>query len=109
MRFDIITLFPEMVSHLATYGVIGRAVRCKKVTIDAVDLRQFGEGSHLTTDDRPFGGGDGMVMKPGPLLGALRSIEREEFGSRVILLTPQGTVLNQAMARNLAAASSLSS
>ena len=101
MRFDILSIFPEMFDSLIGYGVIGRAVQRGQLEIGVVNIRDFGEGPHLMTDDRPFGGGDGMVMKPEPIVRALESITKTEKERRVILLTPQGQPFTQSIARSL--------
>ncbi len=101
MRFDILSIFPEMFVPLATYGIIGRAVKGGEIEINVVNIRDFGEGPHLMIDDRPFGGGNGMVMKPGPIFRALESIPRVRGERRVILLTPQGQLFDQSIARDL--------
>jgi tRNA (guanine37-N1)-methyltransferase len=101
MRFDILTIFPEMFAALINYGIIGRAVKRGQIKINVVNIRDFSKGPHMMTDDRPFGGGDGMVMKPGPIFQALESIPRENGGRKVILLTPQGQPFNQSIARDL--------
>jgi tRNA (guanine37-N1)-methyltransferase len=101
MRFDILSIFPEMFPFLIDYGIVGRAVESGKIQINVANIRDFGEGPHLMTDDRPFGGGDGMVMKPEPIFRTLESIPRVEGERKVILLTPQGQRFNQSMARSL--------
>ena len=101
MRFDILSIFPEMFASLINYGIIGRAVKGGLIEINLVNIRDFGEGPHLMTDDRPFGGGDGMVMKPEPIFRALESIPRAKGNRKVILLTPQGQLFDQAIARRL--------
>jgi len=101
MRFDILSIFPEMFAPLINYGIIGRAVKGGLIEINLVNIRDFGEGPHLMTDDRPFGGGDGMVMKPEPIFRALESIPRAKGDRKVILLTPQGQLFDQAIARRL--------
>ena len=101
MRFDILSIFPEMFASLTNYGIIGRAIGGGQIKINLVNIRDFGEGPHLMTDDRPFGGGDGMVMKPEPIFRALESIPRVKGNRKVILLTPQGQLFNQAIARRL--------
>lgn len=102
MRFDILSILPEMFVPLATYGIIGRAAKRGEIEINVVNIRDFGEGPHLMIDDRPFGGGNGMVMKPGPIFRALESIPRVRGDRRVILLTPQGQPFDQSIARDLA-------
>jgi len=98
MRFDILTIFSEMFSAYLREGILGRAVKRKIVDIRLVNIRDFAKGAHKTTDDRPYGGGDGMVMKPGPIYRSLESVERVKGRSLVILLSPQGETFDQAMA-----------
>jgi len=101
MRFDILSIFPEMFAPLINYGIVGRAVKGGQIKINLVNIRDFGEGPHSMTDDRPFGGGDGMVMKPEPIFRALESIPRVKGDTKVILLTPQGQLFDQQIARRL--------
>ncbi len=102
MRFDILTLFPQVFPPFFQEGVLGRAVAKGLVDIKLINIRSFARGPHRITDDRPYGGGHGMVMKPGPIYRALRSIEKLKGQSLVILLTPQGHPFNQATAWKLA-------
>jgi len=101
MKFDILTLFPDLFLPFIKEGIIGRAVNKGLVDIRLTNIRTFARGAHKVTDDRPYGGGSGMVMKPGPIYRALRSIERAEGRSLVILLTPQGQTFNQPVAWEL--------
>jgi tRNA (guanine37-N1)-methyltransferase len=101
MRFDVLTLFPELFSSFLKETILGRAVKAGLVDIRLVNIRSFARGRHLVADDRPFGGGEGMVMKPGPISRALESIERTEGRSLVLLLTPQGRPFDQPMAWEL--------
>jgi tRNA (guanine37-N1)-methyltransferase len=103
MKFDILTLFPELFSPFLEEGVLGRAVKSGLLDISLTDIRSFADGRHKVTDDRPYGGGNGMVMKPGPIFQALKSIERIKDESSVILLTPQGIRFDQPLAWQLAA------
>jgi tRNA (guanine37-N1)-methyltransferase len=107
MKIDIITIFPEFFSSPFSQGIIKRAADAGIVQLSAVDLRLFTHDKHRTTDDRPFGGGEGMVMIPGPLFEAVESIKEE--GQRgdmppahVIYLSPKGRTFSQEMARQLA-------
>lgn len=102
MRFDILTLFPQVFPPFYQEGVLGRAVAKGLVDIKLVNIRSFARGPHRITDDRPYGGGNGMVMKPGPIYRALKSVEKLNGRSLVILLTPQGRPFNQATAWELA-------
>jgi tRNA (guanine37-N1)-methyltransferase len=101
MRFDVLTLFPELFSSFLKETILGRAVKAGMVDIRLVNIRSFARGRHLVADDRPFGGGEGMVMKPGPISRALESIDRAKDRSRVLLLTPQGRPFDQPLAWEL--------
>lgn len=108
MKIDILTIFPEFFREVFDFGIIRRARNAGIVEITAHDLRLFTTDKHKMTDDRPFGGGDGMVMKPEPIFAAIENLtgttERAKYeaGIRVCLLTPQGRQLKQALARELA-------
>jgi tRNA (guanine37-N1)-methyltransferase len=102
MRFDILTLFPELFTPFLKEGVLGRAVKRGLLDIRLINIRSYARGVHKVTDDRPYGGGNGMVMKPGPIYRALSSLERIKGKSLVILLTPQGKTFDQSMAWELA-------
>ena len=103
MHFDVISLFPEMVATIAEFGVVGRAQRRGLVTLDIENPRDHTSDVHRTVDDRPYGGGPGMVMKYEPLAGAL-SAARQKLpeGSPVVYLSPQGRVFDQASAKRFA-------
>jgi len=101
MRFDVLTLFPELFSSFLKETILGRAVKAGLIDIRLVNIRSFARGRHLVTDDRPFGGGEGMVMKPGPISRALDSIDRRPERSLVVLLTPQGRTFEQPLAWEL--------
>lgn len=102
MRFDILTIFPELLASPLKEGIIRRAVKDEKVGIHIHNIRDYATGKHAMTDDRPFGGGEGMVMKPEPIVAALRDIHQQAAGGRVILLSPQGRPYNQTVAGELA-------
>ena len=103
MHFDVITLFPEMVATIAEYGVVGRAQRNGLVTLETENPREHTSDVHRTVDDRPYGGGPGMVMKYESLAGAVTAArERAPAGSPVVYLSPQGRVFDQATARRFA-------
>ena len=107
LRFDIITIFPEFFRDAIDYGIIRRARAAKLVEIKAHDLRQWTSDRHHVVDDRPFGGGDGMILKPEPIFAGVEALtgesKRENYkaGTRVILLSAQGQVFSQAFARDL--------
>jgi tRNA (guanine37-N1)-methyltransferase len=98
MKFDVLTLFPEMLAAYLQQGVLGRAVKKGLVDVNLINIRDFAKGTHKTTDDRPYGGGEGMVMKPGPIYRALKSVDRVEGRGTVILLSPQGKLFDQSIA-----------
>ena len=108
LRFDIITIFPEFFSEVIDCGILRRARNAGLVEITAHDLRQWTTDKHHVVDDRPFGGGDGMVLKPEPIFTAVEALtgasRREDFPAktRVILLSPQGQVLSQTLAQGIA-------
>lgn len=103
MQIVVLTLFPEMFGPLWSHGIIRRAVEQQAISASAVNIRDFATDKHHVTDDRPYGGGCGMVMKPEPLAAAIRAAQQRAPGARTILLTPQGRVFTQAAARELAA------
>jgi len=102
MRFDIITIFPEMFTGVFSGGVVKRALDRERIRIVVHDLRDFTQDKHRQVDDRPFGGLEGMVLKPEPIFRAVEAV-REDGGGRVCLLSPQGRLLDDALARELAA------
>ena len=102
MRFDVLTLFPELFAAFIKESILGRAVKNGLIDLNLTDIREYARGPHRVTDDRPYGGGDGMVMKAGPICRALMSVKRTDNHSRVILLTPQGTRFEQSRAWELA-------
>jgi tRNA (guanine37-N1)-methyltransferase len=98
MKFDVLTLFPEMLTAYLQQGVLGRAINRGLVDVNLINIRDFAKGAHRTTDDRPYGGGEAMIMKPGPIYRALQSVDRADGKSSVILLSPQGKPFNQSIA-----------
>lgn len=102
MRIDILTLFPGMFRGPFEESIVKRAVEKGLVQIHISDIRGFTEDKHRTVDDSPFGGGAGMVMKPGPLFAAVESLGLPP-GSPVVLLSPQGRLFSQKIAGELAA------
>ncbi len=103
-RIDILTLFPEAFSGYLQHSIVGRAVEKRVVDVRLHNIRDFTRDSHHTVDDYPYGGGAGMVMKPEPIFEAVESLKKEISGDNypVILLTPQGRLLNQKVAQALA-------
>jgi len=103
MHFEVVTLFPEMVATVAEFGVVGRAHRKGLMALGCVNPRDHTHDVHRTVDDRPYGGGPGMVMKYEPLADAIAAArERSPAGSPVVYLSPQGRVFDQAAAKRLA-------
>jgi len=110
LNIDIITIFPDYFREIVDHGILRRARAARLVDLKAHDLRNWTSDKHHVVDDRPFGGGDGMVLKPEPIFSAVESLtgcsRREEFPpeTRVILLSPQGRVFSQAIAQDFASA-----
>ncbi len=103
MYFAVLTLFPELVAAFFAHGMIGRALEGGLISGDCVNIRDFSLDRHKTVDDRPYGGGSGMVMKPEPLEAAISFAKRRSPRARVILMTPQGKRFDQEQARAFAA------
>ena len=107
LRFDIITIFPEFFREVIDCGILRRARNAGLVDVKAHDLRQWTTDKHHIVDDRPFGGGDGMILKPEPIFAgveALTGASRKEdlpARTRVVLLSAQGQTLSQALAQDL--------
>ena len=107
MRFDIVSLFPEMFSAATDFGVTGRMFREGHARAVFWNPRDYASDRHRTADDRPFGGGSGMVMKPEPLAAAIRAAKADSSGEKkgafpVALMSPSGRLLDDAWARELA-------
>jgi tRNA (guanine37-N1)-methyltransferase len=100
---DILTLFPEMVTGYLSASILGKASERGLLQIEAHPIRDYADGKHRSTDDAPYGGGAGMVFKPEPLVAAIEAARARLPGARVLLTSPRGERLDQAMARNLAA------
>ena len=104
LRIEVVTLFPRMIAGALEFGVVGRAIERGLLTVGTEDPRAHTHDVHRTVDDRPYGGGPGMVMKPEPLLEAIRAAHaRLPPGSPRICLSPQGEPFTAALARQLAA------
>ena len=100
MRFDVLTLFPEMYEPLKA-SILGKAQETKKIDINVINIRDFSKDKHKKVDDTPYGGGAGMVIKPDVVYDAYQSIEEKE-NAIVIYLSPQGATLNQKKVEQLA-------
>jgi tRNA (guanine37-N1)-methyltransferase len=112
MRFHVLTLFPEAFGQPLQFSIVGRAVQRGQVSIDVTDIRDYAHDVHGTADDYQFGGGHGMVMKPGPVFEAVEAAlagysDSERAEIPVVLFTPQGELLTQSLVEELAAAPAL--
>jgi tRNA (guanine37-N1)-methyltransferase len=109
MQFEILTIFPEFFESIFAHGVLSRAVETERVRIGVHDLRAFTHDRHRTVDDRPFGGGEGMVLKAEPIFDAAESLglvpkaERDPRRESVVLLSAQGQRFTQVVAQQMAA------
>ncbi len=103
MRIEILTTFPEIIDAVASQSIIGRAREKGIIELESVNLRDFTHDAHHSTDDSPYGGGPGMVMKCEPVFEAVEYLNARVSGrSRILLMTPQGRRFDQAMAEELA-------
>lgn len=102
MIFDILTIFPDLLESPLNEGIIRRARQDKHVDIQTTNIRDFALDKHAMTDDRPFGGGEGMLMKPEPLAAAVEHVVANNGQGKVVLMSPQGTQFNQRKAEQLA-------
>ena len=96
MKFDILTIFPDMLEGPLTASILGKAADKGLIEINLHNLRDWAEGKHKVTDDTPYGGGDGMVMKVEPVAAALSELREKRPASRVLLMSPQGKTFQQA-------------
>ncbi len=108
MKIDVLTIFPEFFDAVFDFGIIRRAKLADIVEINVHDIREFTVDKHRMVDDRPFGGGDGMVLKPEPIFAAIENLigtsDRDAYpqGTHVVLLSPQGKPFKQADAKGFA-------
>ena len=104
MRFEVLTLFPEMLSGVFGSSILGRAASAGLVEINCMDIRDYTEDKHRRVDDKPYGGGFGMVMMCQPAVDCIRAVKKRlpEGRTRVIYLSPQGKLFNQSKAHELA-------
>ena len=99
LRFDVLSLFPKSVDGFAEESILGKAVEQGIIEINALDIRRWAKGKHRETDDRPFGGGAGMVLKPEPIFEAIEEVSTEH--TKVIFATPDGEPFNTDIAKEL--------
>jgi tRNA (guanine37-N1)-methyltransferase len=102
MQFTVLTLFPELFAPFWDHSIIRRAIERGIITASAVNIRDYATGRHKVTDDRPYGGGCGMVMKPEPLAAAIRAAKERCPAAETVLFSPQGRVFDQPLAAALA-------
>lgn len=107
MLFDILTIFPELFTSQFQDGILRRAIGSGKITVNLHNIRDYATDKHKMTDDRPFGGGEGMVMKPEPLVAALDDVRGDDESGKVILLSPRGKVYTQRTVERFAQCSRL--
>jgi tRNA (guanine37-N1)-methyltransferase len=101
MIFSVLTIFPDFFGSPLREGIVRRALNEGKIQVGIHNVRDYALDRHHMTDDRPFGGGEGMVMKPEPLAACLKAVSREECTSRVVLLSPKGERFSQQQAQRL--------
>ena len=99
MRFDVVTLFPELIGTYTSSGIIGRAIEKGIFEVGYVNLRDYSEDKHKKVDDYPYGGGPGMLLKPEPMFKALDAVKKHN--SYTIYLSPKGNLFNQKKAKEL--------
>lgn len=99
MRFDILTLFPEFFISPLNASIIGKAISAGVISVHTHNIRDYAADKHHTTDDSPYGGGHGMVLKPEPVVSAIEDVSARAGRPKVILVTPQGMPLTQSVAR----------
>ena len=102
LSVEVLTLFPRMVAAPLEESILGKAREKGLLRVRVTDIREFAEGKHRVTDDVPYGGGAGMVMKPEPLVAAIEAARQREPSARVLLMSPQGSTFDQRKAHELA-------
>lgn len=102
MKIDILTLFPEMFEGPFNYSIVSRAKEKKLIEINLRQLRDWSKEKHQQVDDRPFGGGEGMILMPTPLFNAIKDLKKKNKTAKVILMSAKGKTLNQKMVKRLA-------
>lgn len=102
MKFNILTLFPDMIMDGLNHSIIGKAMDKGLITVNPINFRDYSASKHRTVDDYPYGGGAGMVIQPQPVLDAYRDLQSTGGPKRLIYLTPQGKTFDQTMAEDFA-------
>ena len=101
MRFDVITLFPDMFKAITTEGIVARAIKKSLLSINTWQLREFSENKYKNVDSKPYGGGPGMVMQVKPIRRCITKIKKINPNTKIIYLSPQGKVLTQDIIKKL--------
>ena len=99
MRFDVVTLFPSFIKEAFSYGVIGRAIKNRKIELETWDPRKFSDDREGRIDDRPYGGGPGMIMQARPLIKSIEAAERKSKSSYIVSMCPKGKLFNHKKAQ----------
>ncbi|HIB97013.1 MAG TPA: tRNA (guanosine(37)-N1)-methyltransferase TrmD, partial [Candidatus Thioglobus sp.] len=107
MQFDVITLFPDMFSAITNEGVVARGIKKSLLNIDTWQLREFSQNKYRNVDDKPYGGGAGMVMQVMPIRSCIKEIRKKSPKTQVIYLSPQGQKLTHSLALQLSKLDSL--
>ncbi len=103
MQFHVITLFPEMIEQACSHGILGRAIKQGIISLSCWNPREYTQDRHRTVDDKPYGGGPGMLMKVQPLADAVAAARQQAGeGAKVVYLSPQGKTLNQSAVKSMA-------
>jgi len=102
MRFDVLTLFPDLFSGYLSQSILKLAIQRELIQIHLWNIRDWATGKHKSVDDRPFGGGPGMVMMPGPIVDCVEAVQKQTEPGELILLTPAGERLTQRVVEDLA-------
>ena len=102
MKFSVVTIFPQIIWANLEFGILGKAIDKEKIEVSTYDPRDYSKSPTKRVDDKPFGGGSGMVMEAGPIIKAVEEVKKKSIDAHVIYLSPQGKLFNQVKAKELA-------
>ena len=102
MKFSVVTIFPQIIWANLEFGILGKAIDKEKIEVSTYDPRDYSKSPSKRVDDKPFGGGSGMVMEAGPIIKAVEEAKKKSIDAHVIYLSPQGKLFNQEKAKELA-------
>ena len=102
MKFSVVTIFPQIIWANLEFGILGKAIDKEKIEVSTYDPRDYSKSPTKRVDDKPFGGGSGMVMEAGPIINAVEEAKKKSIDAHVIYLSPQGKLFNQEKAKELA-------